>query len=119
MTEPKIIATKEELSSATYFFQEKGVSVEEWKAWFLKRGERILKDAVQKGLFEVELPFPLAWNSKKKDLMEVKKFVQVCLPDCWAEFVEEEWEGQNVRENVYKLEVSWRDNVQNNSIASE
>lgn len=119
MTDPKVIATAEELSSASFFFKDKGMTIEEWKQWFLKRGERVLKEAVQKGLFEVEIPLPFQpyTNANKKELTILMKFVRECVPGCALQFIEEEYEGEEPREDLYKLEISWREveNQQNNS----
>ena len=71
---------------------------EEWIAWFVKRGVRMLKDATALGKWymNVDVPYQPATEQDQNDLVALRKRLRRMLPGCEVVFIEEEYEGQRV-----------------------
>lgn len=108
---PDTIASAEELYAASKHYKkllksmDKNELITEWLEWFEKRGEKLLKEAVKKGYFSLELDLPFQAKTKEERMLYKKiiKNLQYMLPNCDIQLTETESED----EMVYKVEIDW------------
>lgn len=78
---------------------------EEWLAWFVKRGVRMLKDATALGKWyiNIDVPYQPTTQQDQNDLVALRKRLRRMLPGCEVVFIEEEYEG----ERVCVFQIEW------------
>lgn len=80
----------------------------DWLRWFRKKSDRYIRDAVQRGYYEVvfDLPYKVAKGGLQKRLFAgALKEVRRLMPGCEAHIVEED-DIDNTP--IYRVLVSWR-----------
>jgi hypothetical protein len=108
---PDTIASAEELFAASKHYRKLLKSMDrneliiEWLEWFEKRGEKLLKEAVRKGYFSLELDLPFQARNKEECMLykKILRNLQYMLPNCHIQLTETEYED----EMMYKVEIDW------------
>jgi hypothetical protein len=81
----------------------------DWLRWFRKKSDRYIRDAVQRGYYEMvfDLPYKVAKGGLQGRLFaRALKEVRRLMPGCQAHIVEEEDADDTP---IYRVLVSWRE----------